>query len=534
VRLCPCARAGALRLLSDDPREAFARPELRLPMKCPFCGTDNREDRDTCYYCGKDISMLRLLVNKSRHHFNNGLEHAERGRFKDAAAELVNALDLDSGFTQARVVLGTIYAKMEEMEQARETWRGAICRDRHLERAFEYLENVDQVIEQKPMRKWLRISISALIALGVICTLMAVFAFSTPQAWSSLETASRDIIQAKYREAEARLGTVTQSGDESATQAARAMNRLLSGYLEGFVDRAREEIPRGEYARAQREIDTLLSVSTSRPNAIEAELSNLRRQQRTQISVEIDKLAREVEDVLEKGKAKQVAARVRTVMNHAPDADQRIKLEGMLAGLAARESGLPDAPSLEAVRERQRDLAEFVTNLEAADWVRAQSSLVNLLGGLDPDFREPVSRLAELAWAQRLARDDFPETGVIAASLVQELFAEARFDPIARAAELPVLRDGGATMRPPDGVGDPWFVAWFNQNEGRLTARTADQVLLTLARENLPDLSGPSHDYFAGLVAWASGDTFGAQTFLGELPTGSPYHTRLSELLSGS
>ena len=34
-------------------------------MLCPYCQTENRDDREACYYCKKDLSMLRLIVNKA-------------------------------------------------------------------------------------------------------------------------------------------------------------------------------------------------------------------------------------------------------------------------------------------------------------------------------------------------------------------------------------------------------------------------------------------------------------------------------------
>src|SRR6476661_8050077 len=95
-------------------------------MQCPFCHTENREDRERCYACDKDLSMLRLLVNKARHHYNDALEHAERNRNTEAIDELRNALDLDRRFTNAHVVLGTLYAKEGKYEEAKQCWSNAL------------------------------------------------------------------------------------------------------------------------------------------------------------------------------------------------------------------------------------------------------------------------------------------------------------------------------------------------------------------------------------------------------------------------
>lgn len=65
-------------------------------MICPFCNTENRDDQDVCYHCNKDLSMLRLIINKAKHHYNLALEHAERGRYYEAITELNNSIELDS------------------------------------------------------------------------------------------------------------------------------------------------------------------------------------------------------------------------------------------------------------------------------------------------------------------------------------------------------------------------------------------------------------------------------------------------------
>ncbi|MCX7765787.1 MAG: tetratricopeptide repeat protein, partial [Candidatus Sumerlaeia bacterium] len=85
-------------------------------MICPYCRTINRDDQDICYHCNRDLSMLRLIVNKAKHHYNIALEHAERGRYVQAITELQNALDLDRHNIDALVVLGTVYARMGQLD----------------------------------------------------------------------------------------------------------------------------------------------------------------------------------------------------------------------------------------------------------------------------------------------------------------------------------------------------------------------------------------------------------------------------------
>ena len=85
-------------------------------MKCPQCKAENREDRAACYHCEQDLTMLRTVVSRIRSHFNTALEHAERDRADEAIAELNHALELDSTFVDAWVVLGTLYARMEKFD----------------------------------------------------------------------------------------------------------------------------------------------------------------------------------------------------------------------------------------------------------------------------------------------------------------------------------------------------------------------------------------------------------------------------------
>ncbi len=113
-------------------------------MICPYCQTENRDDQETCYYCHKDISMLRLIVNKAKHHYNLALEHAERDRVDEAITELKNALDLDASLVNARVVLGTLYARKEQFEDARQAWEQALDSDYRFRKAHDYLHKAGQ------------------------------------------------------------------------------------------------------------------------------------------------------------------------------------------------------------------------------------------------------------------------------------------------------------------------------------------------------------------------------------------------------
>ena len=115
-------------------------------MRCPYCQTENRDDREKCYHCEKDVSMLRVIVNKARHHYNVALEHAERGRIHEAVNEMRNCIDLDHQFAPAHVVLGTLYAKRGEFDKARECWNTALALNPDMAKSRDYLQRAEELL----------------------------------------------------------------------------------------------------------------------------------------------------------------------------------------------------------------------------------------------------------------------------------------------------------------------------------------------------------------------------------------------------
>jgi lipopolysaccharide biosynthesis regulator YciM len=185
-------------------------------MQCPYCHTENREDRERCYACDKDISMLRLLVNKARHHYNDALEHAERGRTIEAIDELRNALDLDRRFTNAHVVLGTLYAKNGEYQQARECWSNALKISPEMEKAHSYLQRVQAVETSLPALKsyrWLSLALG-IVLLGLAAALL--FALKPDPAVPRLRAARQLYQEQKYGKALKELEAVRRGSDQGS------------------------------------------------------------------------------------------------------------------------------------------------------------------------------------------------------------------------------------------------------------------------------------------------------------------------------
>ncbi len=133
-------------------------------MLCPYCQTDNRDDREQCYHCRRDLTMLRVIVNKAKHHYNQALEFAERDRVDDAIHELQNTLDLDASLVNAHVVLGTLYARKEMFAEARECWQRALAVDHRMLKAHQYLEKAERAEVIFPAMRRLRAAIGGLAA----------------------------------------------------------------------------------------------------------------------------------------------------------------------------------------------------------------------------------------------------------------------------------------------------------------------------------------------------------------------------------
>ncbi|MBN1477874.1 tetratricopeptide repeat protein [Candidatus Sumerlaeota bacterium] len=142
---------------------------------CPHCETANRLNRATCVHCGRDISMLRVIANKARHHFNTALEHAERSRWEDAIVELRNCLDLDAHFVSAWNVLGTCLAKLERFDEAREAWERALAIDPRFSKAHDYLGKVEHVDEARRFQRRLRrLTLVLILVLAVVAWQLSV------------------------------------------------------------------------------------------------------------------------------------------------------------------------------------------------------------------------------------------------------------------------------------------------------------------------------------------------------------------------
>ncbi|MCX7919325.1 MAG: tetratricopeptide repeat protein [bacterium] len=122
-------------------------------MRCPVCSTENRDDRTECYHCQSDLTILRTIINRAKQHYNNALEHAERGRTSEAIAELKTALELNSSHAPSHNVLGTLYAKKGLYKEAIAEWERALSLDPTLKKSHEYIQQALKFTQRSNLAK---------------------------------------------------------------------------------------------------------------------------------------------------------------------------------------------------------------------------------------------------------------------------------------------------------------------------------------------------------------------------------------------
>lgn len=237
-------------------------------MICPHCQTENREDRERCYACDRDISMLRLIVNKARHHYNMALEHAERGRIEDAIAELQNAIDLDRTLTSAHVVLGTLYAKRNQFEHARAAWNAAFEQSPELSKAHQYLERVQQVQQVLPQVSLMQ---RLLLLTGILVLLLGgivAWQFRPDPLPEKLAMARVLYDAGNFGDALDLLRTVERQAERpDLAAAAAALSSAITAQLRAEVSAIQELKFRQDYPEALERIERLqehrLDIATS-------------------------------------------------------------------------------------------------------------------------------------------------------------------------------------------------------------------------------------------------------------------------------
>lgn len=236
-------------------------------MLCPFCHIENHENRDSCYNCGKDIGTVKFVVNRARQHFNDGLEHAENNRTGQAIDELTKALDLDSSFIQAYVILGTLYAREGNFDQAEKAWSNALALKPELEKAHEYLGRLGAVKSALPTLRFFRwIALGLLIGCFALGSTVVVLTRPEPGV-KSLTNANHFADNRNYSGALEEIKNVMQLSKQGSTvyEAASSLRLTLQNELQFEVNRIQDLKYRQDYPAA---LAAISAVETLQPDMV--------------------------------------------------------------------------------------------------------------------------------------------------------------------------------------------------------------------------------------------------------------------------
>ncbi|MCC5877541.1 MAG: tetratricopeptide repeat protein [Candidatus Sumerlaeia bacterium] len=243
-------------------------------MRCPNCQTINRDDRPNCYHCGKDLVMLRLIINKAKQHYNNAVEKVAQEHHYEALGELDAALELDSRLVDAHVLRGTILARMERLDEAREAWERAISLDPQIGRAYKYVGQVAEVSGGAPVVRRARRAILASAAIILVCILGTggvLAALRDPEAktWQAAFAAldEGDLIRAR-----------DLAREMKSTERREAVEVALRGEMNGRLAEATRLARAGDEEGAIRRLRDLASlpISPEMNLAVEGEINALR------------------------------------------------------------------------------------------------------------------------------------------------------------------------------------------------------------------------------------------------------------------
>jgi tetratricopeptide (TPR) repeat protein len=206
--------------------------------------------------------MLRLIVNKAKHHYNLALEHAERGRYYEAITELQNALDLDRTQKNARVVLGTIYARQNKFDKAIEEWNRALALDGTMEKAHDYILKAQKVSEALPVIRWIKIFALALVVCIVIIISLILGGQKQRKDLPLLQTAWKAYNDNNYRAALQRLDELVRTTpDDSIRLASLVLRNVIHGAIRRSVTTLEDRLVEGKLWEVLQEGKKLESIT---------------------------------------------------------------------------------------------------------------------------------------------------------------------------------------------------------------------------------------------------------------------------------
>jgi len=183
--------------------------------------------------------MLRLIMNKAKHHYNLAVEHAERNRFYQAISELQNSLDLNKNNINARLLLGTIYARQKRYDQAIQEWQAVLENNPTSQKAFHYIEKGKKVQSALPVLKWIQILLAALLGCILVIFILVFLALRPDPAQELLKKAISDYDHNLYGSALEKMDSFTNQFTSSPL---RPVALLLADSIRRNIEENRRRI----------------------------------------------------------------------------------------------------------------------------------------------------------------------------------------------------------------------------------------------------------------------------------------------------
>ena len=337
-------------------------------MQCPYCQTENREDREICYACDRDLSMLRLIVNKARHHYNQALEHAERGRVQEAIDELHNATDLDRRFVSALVVLGTLLARQGKFDEARETWEKALAIQPELDKAHRYLDKVESVRAVTPTVRNLQVVSAFLLLLAVVLVVMVFYMKRRDDSASVLKAAQAAYDAGHYGDALAQLDRIDAQKVrwEIVPLAASALRSAVESDQRQSIQLIQDMKHRGDYQSA---LEAIVALEKREPDEVTSEtLAAIRGDISHYFRTEIGQTTKDFKE----GRVPytELAKRIAEFTEIYPDVADK---EGLRQSLEEARS-IEVERRLEAIRADFREVHDFESTLAALQVLASEFS----------------------------------------------------------------------------------------------------------------------------------------------------------------
>jgi tetratricopeptide (TPR) repeat protein len=228
-------------------------------MRCPNCDTENRDDRDKCYHCGQDLRMLRLIINKSKHHYNLATEHVEREAYADALKELDSALELDARFADARVLRGTVLVRLERTTEALEEWQLALALNPALARASRYISELPQVAKLIPAIRRMNWIAAGVVLVVVVSIGAGVYVSFPSRSERGLDRAFVALGHGNLQGAAAELGDVSNrlAPDSRLAKRRESLVQAIRRIEDSALAEAAAMIAEGRYETAAAALDRL-------------------------------------------------------------------------------------------------------------------------------------------------------------------------------------------------------------------------------------------------------------------------------------